>query len=259
MQSKTHMKADILIILMVATLSACSASKPTFAEPTLIIDRPLVTQSAPSSLAFFSSASSVSSLGVSSSVSSSQPPSVLIKVPFAPQAPFAVWDPLHEEACEEMALIMVHHFLQGTPLSREDAETEVQAMIAWERENGYADDVTVQQLGDIAKALYGYNVRVITDVTAEMLRKELRSGNPVIIPAAGRALKNPFFSGEGPFYHMLTVTGYNENGFITNDPGTKQGEKYWYSTDVLLNALHDWTGVKEEIATGAKNALVVER
>lgn len=132
-------------------------------------------------------------------------------------------------------------------------------MVAWHRENGYADDVTAQQLGEIAVALYGYRVRVLTNVTADSLKRELMNGNPVIIPVAGRALKNPFFSGEGPFYHMLVVTGYNDSGFITNDPGTKQGEKYWYATDVLMNALHDWTGVKEEIATGAKNALVVER
>ena len=74
--------------------------------------------------------------------------------------------------------------------------------------------------------------------------------NPIIIPAAGRDLHNPFFSGAGPFYHMLVVIGYSDNGFITNDPGTKQGEQYWYSSDVLLNALHDWIGVKELIATG---------
>lgn len=184
--------------------------------------------------------------------------SLLIDVPFAPQSPFAVWDKLHEEACEEMSLIMVHHFLEGTKLSMADAETEVQAMIAWERDHDYADDVSSSQLGDIAKSLYMYHVRVLTNVTADTLRTELALGNPIIIPAFGRALKNPYFSGAGPFYHMLVVTGYSGDGFITNDPGTKQGAQYWYSSKVLMNALHDWTGVKEEIATGLKTAVVVE-
>lgn len=228
-------------------LSACSAQKPTFVEPTFIISSPPRAQQ------------QSSQASLSSSLASSQPPSLLIKVPFAPQAPFANWDALHEEACEEMSLIMVHHFLEGTPLSRETAEKEVQDMIAWERENGYADDVTAEQLGVIAEALYGYRVRVLTDVAAEDLRVELSKGHPIIIPVAGRSLKNPFFSGDGPWYHVLVVTGYDERGFITNDPGTRHGEQYWYKSDVLMNALHDWTGVKEEIATGAKNALVVER
>lgn len=239
----------VSLLSICIVLGACGSTKPTFTEPTLILDRPVVTESA----------SSTALLSVPSSVSSSPPESLLIRVPFAPQAPFANWDALHEETCEEMSLLMVHHFLAGTPLSRDNAETELQAMIAWERGHSYADDVTTTELGKIAQALYGYRVRVLTDVTAEMLRAELRKRNPVIIPVAGRALKNPFFSGEGPWYHMLVVTGFTKDGFITNDPGTKRGEKYWYRTDILMNALHDWTGVKEKIESGAKNALVVER
>lgn len=235
----------------VLLLSGCS-KKPVFAEPAVIIDRPLLAQRSSSSHSFSSSRA------VPMSSSSSRPGGLLIKVPFASQSPFAVWDALHEEACEEMSLIMVHHFLEETPLSMTDAEVEVQQMIAWEREHNYADDVTAAQLGDIASSLYGYRVRVLEDVTADSLRLELSQGNPIIIPAAGRALKNPFFSGAGPFYHMLVVVGYSGDGFITNDPGTKQGAQYWYSTDVLMNALHDWIGVKELIATGPKKALVIE-
>lgn len=156
-----------------------------------------------------------------------------------------------------MSLIMVKHYLDGTSLTLEQAEREVQDMIAWQRDNGYADDVNTTELAAIATAYYGLRTRVMTDVTVASLRAELAQGNPVIIPAGGRLLKNPYFSGEGPFYHMLVVTGYDARGFITNDPGTKRGESYWYATDVLMNAIHDWTGVKEEIEKGAKNALVV--
>jgi hypothetical protein len=240
-------QAFSIIILML--LVGCSDAKPVFDTPSIIIDHPVIRDSS----------LSISSIETShAQVSSSAPPSLLINVPFAPQSPFAVWDALHEEACEEMALIMVYYYLKGMPLSLEDAEREVQALIAWERENGYADDVSAAELGDIATAFYGLRARVMTNVTEESLKNELTHGNPVIIPAGGRMLKNPYFSGEGPFYHMLVVTGYDSRGFITNDPGTKRGEEYWYATDVLMNAIHDWTGVKEEIAQGEKNALVVE-
>lgn len=242
--------AGSTLIVGMMLLSGCT-KKPAFPDPAVIIDHPLLRRSS-SSQSFSSGAS------VPASSSSSRPASLLIKVPFASQSPFAVWDTLHEEACEEMSLIMVYHFLEGTPLGMTVAEKEVQQMIAWEREHDYADDVTVQQLGDIAESLYGYHARVLTDVTADSLRQELALGNPIIIPAAGRDLHNPFFNGAGPFYHMLVVTGYSGDGFITNDPGTKQGAQYWYSSDVLMFALHDWMGVKELIATGPKNALVIE-
>jgi hypothetical protein len=188
----------------------------------------------------------------------SNPPSLLITVPFSPQAPFAKWDPLHEEACEEMSLIMVDRFLRGTSLSLNEAEVEVQKLIAWETDEGYGNDVNISQLGSIAEEYYGHRARVIENVTSDMIKSELAAGHPVIVPAAGRDLRNPFFSGDGPWYHMLVVTGYTRDGFITNDPGTKRGEKYWYPTERLMNAIHDWTGVKEEIREGARRVLVVE-
>lgn len=153
---------------------------------------------------------------------------------------------------------MVDHFLAGTPLTLSGAETQLQQMVAWERANAYPEDVTVVQLGTIAQSLFNYHTRVLTDVTTEALRHELALGNPIIIPAAGRLLKNPYFTGAGPYYHMLVIIGYTSDGFITNDPGTKRGSQYWYPTDVLMGAIHDWVGVKEIIATGPKKALVVE-
>lgn len=204
--------------------------------------------SAISSAAQTPSASSVAAL-----------PTRLLDVPFAPQAPFGVWDPLHEEACEEMSLVMVHFFRAGRPLSLDDADAAVRQVVDWERERRFADDVTVAQVGEAASALYGYRARILTDVTADTLRREIALGNPVIVPAVGRSLGNPYFNGTAPFYHMLVVVGYEEGGFITNDPGTKRGARYWYATDVLMNALHDWTGNIDTVASGAKNALVIER
>ena len=46
---------------------------------------------------------------------------------------------------------------------------------------------------------------------------------------------------------MLVLIGYDENNFITNDPGTRRGEKYKYPQERVVNAIHDWTGTKETI------------
>jgi len=58
---------------------------------------------------------------------------------------------------------------------------------------------------------------------------------------------------------MLVLTGYDRKRFVTNDPGTRRGQGYEYKYDVLLEAIHDWTGVKEEIATGQKRFLILDR
>jgi hypothetical protein len=194
----------------------------------------------------------------SSSSSRSEPDSLRIAVPFSPQAPFANWDALHEESCEEMALIMVRHFWTRSPLTRALAEEELQELISWEESNGFPQDVTTEELARIAREHFGLITRVSTDLSEESIERELRAGRPLIIPAAGRDLGNPYFSGDGPWYHMLVITGFKGDRYITNDPGTKRGENFVYRKDVLLNAVHDWTGVKEEIRQGTKSMLIIE-
>jgi len=190
--------------------------------------------------------------------SSSSPKSLVVTVPFSPQAPFAVWDPLHEEACEEMSLIMLDAYWRDETLTPQIAEDRLQALITWETEQGYPEDVTAEEIARIADVYFGLRAAARTDVTQESIMEELRNGRPVIIPAAGRALGNPYFSGDGPWYHMLVITGYDHGKFITNDPGTKRGENFIYDREVLLNAIHDWTGVKEEIQNGGKAMVVIQ-
>jgi hypothetical protein len=186
-------------------------------------------------------------------------PSLRIAVPFSPQAPSANWDALHEEACEEMSLIMAMHYWKRTPLTPEIAEQELQSLVEWEHHNGYKDDVTMEELTNIAVMYYDASVLLDTNVTAASIKNYLRQGRPIIVPAAGRMLGNPYFSGQGPWYHALLITGYENGKFITNDPGTKRGENYEYDEATLLNAIHDWAGKKEDIAKGGKAMVVVDR
>ncbi|MDD4287892.1 MAG: C39 family peptidase [Candidatus Peribacteraceae bacterium] len=255
------------VLLALCLLTACSAQSEK-ASPVPPFDyAPDSAEATPGrqgdiAVSSLSSVSFISS--TSSSFSSSYPlhptPYTLhLSVPFSPQAPLADWDALHEESCEEMSLILVHHFLAGTDINREQAETELLALTAWETEHGYPQDVTVQELGKIAEEYFGYHARVIEDPATEDLKRLLADGHPVIVPAAGRDLGNPYFSGEGPWYHMLVLTGYNEFFFQTNDVGTRRGEGYVYRFETLLNAIHDWTGVKEEIRNGPKRVLIIEK
>jgi len=188
------------------------------------------------------------------------PSRILLPVPFSPQAPAGDWGAPYQEACEEAALIMTDRFFKDGEtaiIPAEEMDAAILDLVQWETAHGYGEDVTITELAAIARDYYDYEAEIIDDVTTERLRELVAGGHPVIVPAAGRALRNPYFSGEGPFYHMLVIRGFDRRNFITNDPGTRRGAKYKYAFDVLLGTIHDWTGVKEEIERGEKRALVL--
>jgi len=187
------------------------------------------------------------------------PTSAQLDVPFTSQAPNGIWDLPYQEACEEASLLMVHHYLDNTGLTTSTADAEIQQLVAWQNTHfGDYKDTTIEETAEIAEQYYGYKTRVIKDPTVEDIKREIANGNPVIIPAAGRDLGNPNFTPPGPWYHNLVITGYDGTTFTTNDPGTRNGEDYVYSTQTLMAAIHDWTGVKEQIGLGEKTILVVE-
>ncbi len=57
---------------------------------------------------------------------------------------------------------------------------------------------------------------------------------------------------------MIVIIGYDEENFITNDPGTVRGEEYAYNQDLIMDAIHDWNGGKQTILSGQKALLVVK-
>ncbi len=187
------------------------------------------------------------------------PTKIQIDVPFSPQAPLAVWDERHKEACEEMSLIMIYYYLQGKKLDRKLAEEAVQKMIDFQLEK-YGDykDSNAAQIVRLAEDYYGLkNLKVIYDFSQEEIKKQLAFGKPIIVPAAGRELGNPYYTPPGPLYHMLVLTGYSENQIITNDAGTRRGQNYRYDIDVLYKAIHDFPGTKDNIKEGRKAMIVI--
>lgn len=182
-----------------------------------------------------------------------------LAVPFTSQAPFGVWDEVHEETCEEAALLMVHRFYEGESgrIAPQDAEDELQRLVAMEMDLfGYYKDTTAAETGILAREAYGYaRTEVLESPTVDDLKAHVAAGRPIIFPAAGRMLGNPNFSGEGPLYHVFVIRGYANGKFIANDPGTRNGETYLYDEQTLMDAMHDWND--GDVLNGARVALVV--
>lgn len=200
---------------------------------------------------------------VATSDSLAPPKTFLIaEVPFTSQAPHANWDTVHKETCEEASSLMAARYAKGERsglINPDDAEAELQRIIAWERETfGYFEDTNAEETARILKEFYNLpKVSVRHGITLEDIKKEVGQGKLVIVPAAGRQLGNPFFTAPGPLYHMPLVVGYTRDQIITNDPGTKRGLGFRYDNEVFFKAIHDWTGNKDTIETGAKAMIIV--
>lgn len=232
-----------------ASLLACIALAGCGAEP-LNIDQPLANDP-DGSMAEQTGSQQLRAL----------PTSVSIEAPFASQAPLGNWDPPYDEACEEASLIIVHHYLENTPMDAEVMDSDILGLVAYEESVGLPIDIDMHQLAQVARDVYGYEAEVIEgdDVTQYRIESELARGYPVIVPLAGQDIGNPYYTGDGPPYHVLVIVGYNEREFITHDVGTRHGEDYAYRKDVILDAIHDWTGSKEAIRSGPRRMLVVRK
>lgn len=185
------------------------------------------------------------------------PKEINLAVPFTPQAPFADWNLPYKETCEESSLIMVDYFLKNQELTPSLADREILNLVRYQKQKlGYFEDTDAQTTAQIMRDYYGYKgAKAVYGITVDDIKKELAKGRPVIIPAAGRLLGNPFYTFPGPLYHMLVIKGYTEENFITNDPGTRRGENFLYSFDRLYSAVHDWNN--GDIYNGQKAMIVV--
>lgn len=165
-----------------------------------------------------------------------------LAVPFQAQAPRGDWSMPWQEACEEASSALVDAFWKGQPLSVEDMEARIRALVDWENRNfGYYEQTPSAQVAQMLREALGYKrVDVLYGAGLADIESNVRAGRPVIVPLAGRLLDNPYYTAPGPIYHMLVVKGIAENGdLITNDVGTRHGHNYLYSRSVFLNAMHD--------------------
>lgn len=178
-------------------------------------------------------------------------------VPFTTQSPDASWTEQDNESCEEAAILTVHYYWQKKTFTKQIAKDELQKIVDFEMDYfGFYKDTDVVQTAELVKEMWGYErVEVVWDSTFEDIKQQVFAGRPVILPTAGRELHNPNFKTPGPIYHMVVVRGWTKDMIITNDPGTRKGENYTYSPDVLMNAVHDWNG--GDIYNGQKVMIVI--
>ncbi|MFA6421999.1 MAG: C39 family peptidase [Candidatus Buchananbacteria bacterium] len=194
------------------------------------------------------------------------PTSFELRVAFAQQAPFANWDELHEESCEEASMIMAAKYFHKENLDETIMEQEIQGLIGWQKERSFGVDLTAEETQIILKEYFGLNAKLTTDVSVDRIKYELSKGNLIIVPAAGRELGNPNFKQPGPIYHMLVIKGYSGSQFITNDPGTRKGNGWRYDFEKLINSVHDWNHqlaeggmTDQEMALGQRIMIIVSK
>lgn len=189
-----------------------------------------------------------------------------LNIPFTSQAPFGNWsDKRQQDGCEEAAALMAVYWARGKSLSREKALEEIIKISDYEKEKygEFRDASARDTMNRIIKDYLGfYNVHLRVRITKQDIINELDRGRAVIAPVNGRILKNPYYTQPGPPRHMIVISGYDQarDVFITNDPGTRQGEGWEYSGDRLYYAIRDYqTGFHLDIFEINKVMIVVEK
>lgn len=189
-----------------------------------------------------------------------EPPSEInLNVPFFPQAPDADWSMPWQEACEEAAVLLAYYYVTGQSPTKEEFKADIQKLVDWEIENyGQYEHTDVEQTIGMLLANWSLDIghwTLLENPSVEDLKAELAQGNPIVAPFAGRQLGNPFYSGEGPLYHMMVIKGYDEENFITNDVGTKRGENFIYPYETIMSAMHEWDD--EDINMGGQKVIIL--
>jgi hypothetical protein len=135
---------------------------------------------------------------------------------------------------------MIHYYLAGSQLviiPPVTANQELVNMRSWQISHyGSEKDLNMYRTGKLAQDYYGYKYEVTEDVTADNIKLAISEGNPVLVPVITHALLNPHY-GRQPSYHILVIKGYYPGGIITNDAGVKEGRSYFYTWDILWQAI----------------------
>lgn len=190
---------------------------------------------------------------------------VLLEIPFTSQAPLGNWGDLRQEdGCEEASVLMVMRWIYGRELTPEEALEEIIAIAEYERAL-YREfrETSLRDTADrILRGYFGYdNFEVRYNIDAQDIKRELQKGNAVIVAVNGQMLFNPFYTPPGPRDHMVVVQGYDAETreFITNDPGTRHGEKFRYPEELLVSSLQDYLTGNHEPITEVVSGMIVVR
>jgi len=187
-------------------------------------------------------------------------------VPFTTQAPFGNWgDQRQQDGCEESSALMAVKWARGQSLTKEEALSEITGISDWGlKKYGEYRDISGQNTVDwIFKDYFNFDkVKLVKNITVNDIIEELDKGNLIITPMNGQIMHNPNYKTPGPPRHMIVIRGYDPaiKEFITNDPGTRNGELYRYDATILYEAIRDYpTGYHEIINEIEKNMIVISK
>lgn len=180
-------------------------------------------------------------------------------VPFTTQAPYGVWDKLHNEACEKASVLMAYAWIKSISISQDFAEKEIQKLSAWSFKQYNSWNLSAKETAEMASVNYGLASKIINNPSADDIKKELLQNHIVVMGMAGMKLQNPYFKSPGPIYHMFVIIGYDRTGFIVNDPGTKRGKDFHYSYQNIKDSAHDWNGSETTLLSSPSVGIVFSK
>ncbi len=193
-----------------------------------------------------------------------------ISVPFTTQAPLIKWDdPRQQDGCEEAVAVMAMAWVKGEGLKTKITPAEFEARILAlsdfqaEKYGEFRDTSLSDMEAWIFRDYFSYEKTELKAVATTLdIISELEGGKIVLLPMAGRELKNPNFKAPGPLTHMILIKGYDYQAkeFITNDPGTRLGADYRYPAERIYSAIWVYpTGYHQETKAREKMMLIVSR
>lgn len=187
-----------------------------------------------------------------------------IPVPFTPQAPDNKWIQPWKDLCEEASLLMVDQYYRKGTLDKSRAKQLLLHVFHLKNKYyGESLDESAEKITSLINTFFVWEAFVVENPTLEQIKEQINLERPVIVPVSGKDLFNPHFRSGGPRYHVLVISGYDDEKqeFITQEPGTHVGLDFRYAYDTILNANHDLIlmgnirdGAKRMIFTTAKAA-----
>lgn len=183
-------------------------------------------------------------------------------VPFSVQAPTGNWE--NNEDCEETSALMVHQALTGDTresLPPEEVGPELQKLNQWEDENlGHSANASLSDIERMLQANFGLHTQMIESFTEKSLQQELAQGHLVIMSINLKELENARYEGAPEQeYHVFVVHGYDQDGFIVNDPGTASGKDNHYPFSTIEKAAAGWDSQTKQLIPQYQKFLSVSR
>lgn len=165
-----------------------------------------------------------------------------ISVPFTTQAPDGKWIQPWQDLCEEASILMVDQFYRNGTLDKKRAKQLLLHIFEVKNKHyGKSLDESTEKITALINNFLAWEAVIVEQPTIEQIKAQIDSNQPVIIPVSGKDLQNPHFRSGGPRYHVLVISGYDDEKqeFITQEPGTHLGLDFRYPYGTIMGANHD--------------------